>query len=87
MTALAANQEHFAKLGLNILRAKEHRYKIRFQELGHLVYQLAATPWTIPGFTVVTHAKGLGVLENMLSNGSDLEFTAGYYLLEVEKGI
>jgi SAM-dependent methyltransferase len=77
----------FSHLGLHIRQAEEFRYKVRFHELGHLVYQLSATPWTIPGFSVATHLDGLKLLGEKLMNDNGLQFTAGYYLLEVEKGI
>ncbi len=79
-------QNGFSQLGMRVTQAKEFRYKIQFKELGHLVYQLVAAPWVVPGFTVDTHLKGLKVLDEKLKNGSDLIFSAGYYLLEVRGG-
>lgn len=78
-------QDDFRQSGLQVVRAEEYRYKIQFRELGHLVYQLVAAPWTIPGFTVDSHLEGLLRLAEKLQNGGDLTFTAGYYLLEARK--
>lgn len=77
-------QTGFAALGLQVTRAEAFRYKIRFKALGHLVYQIVAAPWTIPGFSVDTHLQGLSRLHEKLINGGDLIFSAGYYLLEVK---
>lgn len=80
-------QEGFADAGLSVKRAEEFRYKIRFNELGHLVYQLVATPWTVPEFDVDSHLDALCVLDERLKKGGELLFTAGYYLMEVQKDV
>ena len=78
-------QEGFSKLGLNVERAEEYRYQIRFNNLGHLVYQLVATPWTVPGFDVDSHLGELSMLDAYMRSGGELLFTAGYYLIKVTK--
>ena len=77
-------QNSFSQFGARIIQAEEFRYKIRFKELGHLVYQIVVAPWTIPDFSVDTHLEGLQILDNKLKQGGELLFSAGYYLLEVE---
>jgi SAM-dependent methyltransferase len=78
-------QKGFLQSGLQVVRAEEFRYTIQFRELCHLVYQLVAAPWTIPGFSVDSHIEGLSQLSDQQRNGIGLIFTAGYYLLEVKK--
>lgn len=80
-------QNSFNDAGLHVSRAEEFRYQIRFNELGHLVYQLVATPWSIPGFGIESHLEGLTRLNDQLKNGRGLIFTAGYYLLEIRQGV
>lgn len=76
-------RREFANLCFDEKQAREYRYKIKFKELGHLVYELVAAPWTIPGFSVNSHLEGL---EKLAETGK-LNFTTGYCLLEVKKGI
>lgn len=80
-------QDKLSQQDMRITRSEVFRNKIRFTNLGHLVYQLVAAPWTIPGFTVNTHLHGLKILANKLKSDGELVFSAGYYLLEARKGL
>ena len=76
-------QDDFRRLGMQVSRVEEFRYKIRFKEPGHLVYQLAAAPWMLPNFTVESHLDGLTALIADARHGKPMTFTAGFYLFEV----
>ena len=80
-------QDSFIEAGLTIEYAREYRQPIRFRELGHLVYHLVATPWTIPNFSVHSHLKGLLQLDQKIRNGQELVFTSGNYIMEVSRGV
>lgn len=80
-------QDSFLEAGLTIEFAHEYRHPIRFRELGHLVYHLVATPWTIPNFSVHSHLKGLLQLDQQIRNGQELVFTSGNYIMEVSRGV
>lgn len=68
--------------GLTVTRAVEFRRRVRFRELGHLVYQLAAAPWHLPGFSVATHLNELSELKRRAGSEGGLILTDGAYLLE-----
>ena len=78
-------QRELAVAGLTIEDAREFRRPVRFRELGHLVYQLIAAPWTIPGFSVETHRKGLDRLEQQARSERGLVLTEGFYLLQARR--
>ncbi len=82
---MAQYRNAFQQLGLEITQTARARHKIRFSDLGHLVYQLTAAPWTIPGFSVDSHRTGLGALDAVYQQGEGPSFTAGYDLLQVFK--
>lgn len=84
---IKAYQDEFQQLGLRLCREQTFRYRIEFKTLGHLVYQLVAAPWTLPGFSVATHLAGLTALQQKQQKGDRLIFTAGYSLLEVQKDV
>lgn len=79
-------KQSFLTLGFEIQRAEEFRHQLCFRELGRLVYQLVASPWTVPEFSVATHLEGLRALDKKLKSDGVLLFSAGYYLLEATKG-
>jgi len=79
-------QDGFRDAGLTIDDARIHRMRVEFRELGHLVHHLVAAPWMIPDFGVDSHIEGLRELDRQMREGRKLEFTAGYYILEVSRG-
>ncbi len=68
--------------GLRIEDAREFRRRVRFRELGHLVYHLVAAPWTIPHFSIQSHADGLAKLATRARSEQGLVLTEGFYLIE-----
>lgn len=72
------HRDSFSQPGMYMIRAEEYRDEIRFTELGHLAYQLVATPWTVPGFTIDTQIDGLVALNEKLMAGEHLVFSADY---------
>ena len=71
-----------AAAGLRIERAREFRRSVRFRELGHLVYNLAAAPWAFPAFDLHTHLDGLAELDREYRAGRAPLLTDGFYLLQ-----
>ena len=68
--------------GLTIVEVADWRGKLRFTDVGAIVYYLRAVPWIVPGFTVETHQEGLFRLQAQLESGEELAFFAGTYLIE-----
>ena len=75
-------QAGLASAGLTIERAVEFRRPVRFRELGHLVYHLAAAPWSLPNFSVKSHRAGLAELDRRAQTEGGVVLTEGFYLLE-----
>ena len=78
----AQYREGLTAAGLTIERAVEFRRPVRFRELGHLVYHLAAAPWSLPNFSVKSHRAGLAELDRRAQTEGGVVLTEGFYLLE-----
>jgi SAM-dependent methyltransferase len=75
----------FEQAGLVVEELLVFRRPVRFRKLGHLVYHLLAAPWTVPGFSVESHADELGRLDEQARSRRGLLVTEGVYLLRVRK--
>ncbi len=73
--------------GLEIAQTREWEGKLRFTDVGAIVYYLKAVPWLVPGFTVGTHQHYLFALQERLDEGQELAFAARLYLIEARKSI
>ncbi|MBI3960311.1 MAG: methyltransferase domain-containing protein [Chloroflexi bacterium] len=71
--------------GLEIVQVQEWRGKLRFTDVGAIVYYLKAVPWEVPDFSVATHQAGLFALQERLEQTGDLSFFASYYTIEAHK--
>jgi hypothetical protein len=71
--------------GLTIMTVNEWRGKMRFTDVGAIVYFLKATPWLVPGFTVQSHQDRLFGLQEQLNAGDELGFETCTYLIEAHK--
>lgn len=79
-------QRELREAGLELEDAREFRRRVRFRELGHLVYQLAAAPWALPEFSVATHLEPLARLDRRCRSDDGLVLTDGCYLLRARAG-
>lgn len=73
------------KAGLAIAQVQEWQGRLRFTDVGAIVYYLKAVPWEVPDFSVATHQDGLFALQQRLEESGDLSFFAGYYTIEAHK--
>jgi SAM-dependent methyltransferase len=71
--------------GLEIVTVNEWEGKLRFTDVGAIVYFLKAVPWNVPGFSVETHQRELFALQDRLDAGEPLAFAAKLYLIEAHK--
>lgn len=71
--------------GLAITDLQNWQGDLRFTDVGAIVYFLTNVPWTVPGFTVDTHAAHLFALQARLEAGEELLFTTRKYLIEAQK--
>lgn len=68
--------------GLTIVDLQEWQGRLRFTDVGAIVYYLKATPWTVPGFSVESHARYLFALQERVEAGEELSFVWWLYLIE-----
>jgi len=82
--------DHFVadtkRAGLTIERAEEWWGDSTFADVGAIVYYLKAIPWSVPGFSVVTHESLLRELQRRLERDGSLQFRAGRFLIVARKG-
>ncbi len=71
--------------GLTITVVQESEGKLRFTDVGAIVYYLKAVPWLVPGFTVSTHFPVLKRLYLRLQERGRLEFAHKMYSIETRK--
>jgi SAM-dependent methyltransferase len=73
------------RAGLTIRERKEWTGRLRFTDVGALVYYLKAVPWTVEGFAVARDGAVLLEMQEQLERGEALEFHGGHYLIEARK--
>jgi SAM-dependent methyltransferase len=71
--------------GLQLTGQQEFEGKLRFADVGAVVYYLKAVPWAVPGFSVATHGDALFALQERLDAGEELAFTTRYYTLQATR--
>lgn len=74
----------FEQLGLRTT-FERHDYEVAYGTLEDLVFNLAVTPWTIPGFSLGTDLDALVSLERALTTGEGLVLTRALFLLSAVK--
>jgi SAM-dependent methyltransferase len=75
-------QSGLADAGLVVEDACKCRHRVRYRELGHLVYHLTlAAPWMLPGFSLETHADALTRLAASAEPGGGFVLTEGFTLI------
>ena len=77
--------EGFEAEGMKILLNQNHNYKVAYRELGDLVFMLAVTPWTIPGFSLERDIDPLLALDRDCRTKNGLELTQSRYILIAQK--
>lgn len=75
----------FVAAGLTIVRSLEHDYMAALATLGDLVYLLAVTPWTIPGFDLEEDLEALLALEAERLTEEGLVLTESRFLIIAKK--
>jgi SAM-dependent methyltransferase len=71
--------------GLKVVNVEDWRGKLRFTDVGAVVYYLRAIPWLVPGFSVETHQAALMKLQERVEHGNELAFDASTFLIEARR--
>ncbi len=64
---------------------RDWKGKMKFSDVGAIVYFLNAIPWTVPGFSVKRDFDNLKKLQKYLDNGNQLEFKQAMFLIKCKK--
>lgn len=71
--------------GLEMVQTHDWAGRLRFTDVGAIVYYLKAVPWEVPDFSVDRYADVLLGLHRQLEQGQALDFHAPLYLIEARK--
>jgi SAM-dependent methyltransferase len=71
--------------GLTVTHVDEWSGRLRFTDVGAIVYYLKAVPWLVPGFSVDTHLDALLRLQARLDRGESLVFLIRKYVIEAAR--
>ena len=83
--AMAKYAPLLREAGMEIADAREWDGRLKFADVGAVVYYLKAIPWEVPGFGVRTHFERLIALQERLEAEGELSFYAGKFLIEARK--
>jgi SAM-dependent methyltransferase len=72
-------------VGFHIERAEEWKGKVKFLDIGAVVYFLKAIPWIVDNFSVDSHLEYLRKLQENLEREGKLEFTYARFLVFARK--
>ena len=77
--------EKFTDAGFSVLKAEECYRKIRFLDVGALVWFARIIPWEFPDFSVQTHLPQLQAAQKVLEREGALEGRTHRFLLVAQK--
>lgn len=77
--------EKFTDAGFSVLKAEECYRKIRFLDVGALVWFARIIPWEFPDFSVQTHLPQLQAAQKILEREGALEGRTHRFLLVAQK--
>jgi len=75
----------FEAAGLRIIRKNQHDYKVAYRDLGEIVFLLAISPWSFPGFSPEYDLDALLALESECLTDDGLVLTESRFLIIAEK--
>jgi ubiquinone/menaquinone biosynthesis C-methylase UbiE len=78
---LSFRKKELSKLGFKIIKSREWRGKIKFRDVGAIVYLLKTTPWLVDNFSVRKHLKYLIKLQNKIEKKGKLTYSLGNFLI------
>lgn len=85
VSTLAAMKRELQNADFVIKQAEEWYGKMKFFDVGAIVYFIKAIPWTVPGFSIDKNTHHLEKLHRKLESGEKLVFTQIRFLFQAEK--
>ncbi len=82
---LAAQQQVFEAAGFLLLDGQEYHGRIRFGDVGALVWFARVIPWEFPGFSVESSLDGLWKAQQLLEEKGRIDGTTHRFLLVARK--
>jgi SAM-dependent methyltransferase len=71
--------------GFKIILAKKYKGKLKFRDVGAIVYYLKSIPWIVERFSVNTHLSYLKKLQEKLNKNKKLEFDTARFMILAKK--
>ena len=78
-------EEQLADAGLRVVDAAEGREETRFADVGAFAWYLRAIPWTVEGFSIETHRRGLERVDERIRASGALTMRLPAFWLEAVK--
>ncbi|MDD5530967.1 MAG: class I SAM-dependent methyltransferase [bacterium] len=78
-------KKELLKAGFSLKVGKEWTGKMKFKDVGAVVYYLKALPWLVEGFSVEKYLPYLRGLQKRIDEGKELVFTQQRFLILAEK--
>jgi len=82
---LVKNIEMFKDAGMEITEYGEHIGKIRFNDIGAIVYYLKCIPWQIKDFSVTQYYKKLEIINEIIEKNGFIDFILHRFYIIVKK--
>lgn len=73
------------RAGFEVVDLREWSGRLRFTDVGAVVYYLKSVPWLVPAFSVDSHLDNLLALQKQLDEQGQLAYKAMGYLIEARK--
>jgi SAM-dependent methyltransferase len=82
---LLKNIEMFKDIGMKIVEFGEHIGKMKFSDIGAVVYYLKCIPWQVKDFSIDNYYKKLEIMNEIIEKERDIKFILHRFYIIIEK--
>jgi SAM-dependent methyltransferase len=82
---LIKNMEMFKDIGMKIVEYGEHIGKMKFNDIGAVVYYLKCIPWQVKDFSIDKYYKRLEIMNEIIEKEGDMKFVLHRFYMIIEK--
>jgi hypothetical protein len=82
---LIKNIKLFKGIGMKIVEFGEHIGKIKFNDIGAVVYYLKCIPWQVKDFSIDKYYKELKIMNKIIEKESNIKFILHRFYMIIEK--
>ncbi|GHU19023.1 methyltransferase [Spirochaetia bacterium] len=84
---LIKNMEMFKEAGMEIMEKGEYIGKVRFNDIGAIVYYLKCIPWQVEGFSIDKYYKKLEIMNEIIENNGHMDFILHRFYVIIKNGV